>query len=274
MQNIESLINSELTTKFDLHFTAPEGAVYSYVAVELLDPEHMRRFIYEYAPLIKALDDTAVGAYFAGWFTSAALALQYSLSVFDAAPDLSLNNLHIHLIPAAGYCRVAFSLQKGELNPAPNEPFKREEWLLQILTDFYKNTASPLLQCVSEASGLSLSKVWGQLPTKFNYYLELFTSGRTGDSHVKQLSDDYTALKTKLPPEAFGLSNNPFHVKIRIIEDLADPQRTTQMRNRCCLYYRTEGGSYCYTCPRLKEEERAELRKEDRGKVADNSISK
>ncbi|ASA21748.1 (2Fe-2S)-binding protein [Paenibacillus donghaensis] len=70
------------------------------------------------------------------------------------------------------------------------------------------------------------------------------------------------------PLRAFGLAKNPFNVVIRRIEAIDDPAKKVMMRNRCCLYYRIEGGQYCYNCPRLKEAERAERRTEYRKQAA------
>ncbi|MBW4080519.1 (2Fe-2S)-binding protein [Paenibacillus sp. S150] len=260
-------LTQELISKFDLHPAPPAEALHSFKATELVQEEGARTFIACYRPLMKALDDKAAGAYFGSYFSSVALAVQYSISVYSSVPAISLSNLTVHLIPADGYCRIAFSLQDWNIQAAPAEE-SRESWRNEILAGFYSDTAAPLLCSMSEASGLSLGEIWGQLPTKFNYYIELFTAGLQNSKLLYTLQEDYSYLKDGLPAEVFGLKRNPFLVKVRRIEALADPEQTVQIRNRCCMYYRTEGGSYCYTCPRLKEEERVIRRVEFRKKAA------
>ncbi|MEK5446220.1 (2Fe-2S)-binding protein [Paenibacillus sp. FSL R7-0331] len=251
-------------SKFDLHPGIPEGTKHSFNAGDMADEAGMRAFIECYRPLIKGLDDKVAATYFAGAFGNIALAVQYALTVASAVPVVSLQRLSVHLIPADGYWRAAFSLGEWSFEPAPAEAGQRREWRNEQLIRFYRDTAAPMLSMLSRVTGLSGGEIWGQLPTKFNYYLEVFTSGGLPERLLNTLQDDYRYLCEEIPAEIFGLKKNPFRVQVRKLESLADPDKTVNMRNRCCLYYRTEGGSYCYTCPRLKEEERAVRRTEFR----------
>ncbi|ULO10109.1 (2Fe-2S)-binding protein [Paenibacillus sp. 19GGS1-52] len=258
----------DLSSKFDLHTTPPEGTLHSFVALELTNEENMRAFVGTYRPLMKALDDRAVAAYFANWLSTLALAVQYSLTFYLSVPVINLSNLQIHLIPANGYCRVAFSLKGWRMTEAPIDEVGREAWRDEVLVLFYRDTMAPLLNKMAEVGGLPMSEVWGQLPTKFNYYIEILAKEMGDPSLVHRLYQDYQYLVKDVPAEVFGISRNPFQVLVRTIEDIADPDKNVQMRNRCCLYYRTDGGSYCYTCPRLKEEERAARRTNYREQTA------
>jgi hypothetical protein len=255
-------------SKFDLHPAVPEDALYTFAAEELIDEETMRAFIDTYKPLMKALDDTAAGTYFGGWFSSVALAVQYSVSMYSIMPEISLSNLSVHLIPAGGYCRVAFSLNGWKFNSAPAYAAERTNWRNEVLLRFYQDTAAPLMRTLSIVTGVRLGELWGQLPTKFNYYIELLAAGSSSAGLMETVQADYSFLKDEMPADVFQLPINPFDVTVRRTEALADPASTVQMRNRCCMYYRTEGGSYCYTCPRLKEEERAKRRAEYRSLAA------
>ncbi|MNN58340.1 hypothetical protein D3C81_1733850 [compost metagenome] len=96
----------------------------------------------------------------------------------------------------------------------------------------------------------------------------MLAAGSSNSDLMETVHADYRYLKDEMPAAVFQLPRNPFHVKVRKVEALADPASTVQMRNRCCLYYRTEGGIYCYTCPRLTEEERAKRRAEYRNRTA------
>ncbi|SET29592.1 (2Fe-2S)-binding protein [Paenibacillus sp. NFR01] len=254
----------DIAVKFDLHLRRPAEALYSFHAAELLDEAGMRSFAESYKPLMKALDAGAVGAYFAGWLASVALAVQYSLSFYPAVPVIALSDLDIHLIPAGTYCRIAYSLRNLRMEAAPEDPEARACWRDRLLTELYRDTIGPLFETMTVVSGLPAGELWGQFPSKFNYYLEMFAAGNDNTKQVKRLQADYEALKGKLPGEIFGLRRNPFQVQVRWIQSLADPEQKVQMKTRCCLYYRTEGGSCCFTCPRLKEEERERQRTEYR----------
>ncbi|WP_162551184.1 (2Fe-2S)-binding protein [Paenibacillus tepidiphilus] len=263
----------DIAGKFDLHPAPPQDALHSFPLAGLLEPEGMKSFIACYGPMMKALDDKAAAAYFGGWFASVALAVQYSISVYSAVPVIKLEDLSVHLIPANGFCRVAFSLEPWVMASAPEAAADRENWRSKVFEAFYHDTAAPLLLTLSTVTGLSLSEIWGQQPTKFNYYVELLSSSGTdlnGNENTLpagRIAEDYRALK-ELDGSVFGLRRNPFQVTVRKIEALETPDKLINMRNRCCQYYRTEGGSYCYTCPRLKEEERAARRVEFRQQAA------
>ncbi|WP_151736373.1 (2Fe-2S)-binding protein ['Paenibacillus yunnanensis' Narsing Rao et al. 2020] len=264
----------DISGKFDLHPAPPQEAQHTFRTSELLEPEGMRTFLACYGPMMKALDDKATAAYFGGWFASVALAVQYSLSVYSAVPVIILQNLSVHLIPANGFCRVAFSLEPWSMATAPEGEEERKAWRSKVFETFYHEHAAPLLSTLSAVSGLALTEIWGQQPTKFNYYVELLSSSGTdlngsGDRlPAGRILEDYSALK-ELDSSIFGLRRNPFQVTVRKIEALDSPDKSVNMRNRCCQYYRTEGGSYCYTCPRLKEEERAARRTEFRRAAAE-----
>ncbi|MEK4042469.1 (2Fe-2S)-binding protein [Paenibacillus sp. FSL H8-0048] len=265
---MNEFLRQEYSSKFDLHSEVPEGAVYSFSAAELAEEAGMRTFMEAYRPLMKALDDKAAGAYFGGYLSMIALAVQYSVTGFLYVPDFSLRNLQLHLVPADGYCRVAFSLREWGMVQAPVDEPGRKAWRSEVLASFYQSTAGPLIRKASQVSGLSLGEIWGQLPTKFNYYAEAFAAELTDPLLLHRLEEDYTYLKDELPAAVFGMPRNPFQVKVRRIESLTDPEQTVQMRNRCCMYYRTEGGRLCYTCPRMKEEERSARREEFRSGYA------
>ncbi len=258
--------------QFSLYSAPPEGTLHTFSALELTVKENMSAFIQCYGPLMKALDDKAVAAYFANWLSYVAFSLQYSVSIHQSALVINHSNLLLHLIPSDGYCRVAFSLKEWNFIQSPIDQVEREVWRKEIFTRFYRDTAEPLLSLISEISGLTIGDVWGQLPTKFNYYVEDLETKISDCNVLMRLQEDYRFLINDLPAEVFGLSRNPFRVIVRKIEHLTDPEQTVQMRNRCCYYYSTDGGNYCYTCPRLKEEERAARRLEYREQMVPKEL--
>ncbi|RXZ84807.1 (2Fe-2S)-binding protein [Paenibacillaceae bacterium] len=257
-----------LEEKFGIRLLEASEAVYTVNAADLLNETHMRDFIAAYGPMMKALDDTAAAAYFSSWLSGIALAQQYMVSIYNTALDLSLANISVCLIPASGYTRIAFHLHQWRENEGPSASLARGFWREAVLTEFYGETMRPLMERLSAVSGLHIGQLWGQLPTKFNYYMAAFQKITRRESQRKRLADDYEYLKQELDPAVFGRSKNPFDVKPRMIEHLLDASQQVRMKNSCCRYIHTENGDYCYTCPRLKEEERAVLRRDYRAKAS------
>ncbi|MBY9079259.1 (2Fe-2S)-binding protein [Paenibacillus sp. HN-1] len=256
------LLKEEFAQLFDIHTAVPEGAAYSFSAREIAEPEGMDRFMDIYVPMMKALERKAAGAYLANWIASPALALLYGLSAGGAAVGMELSSLTLHLIPSKGYCRVAWSVGEWIETPLGEDREAQKGDIVSVLKQFYQETAGPLIREASRASGLSITDAWGQLPTRFNYY-ESMLEREESDPTTVRFRESYQLLKD-LPADIFGLHRNPFKVEVRYTEDIADPGKRVQIRNRCCLYYCTEGGSLCYICPRVSERERNRRREENR----------
>lgn len=245
-----------LETKFNIRLVKPTDALYSSSAVELLDPIHMQSFVAYYASLIKALDYKVAAAYFSNWFSGVALALQYTVSIYNIALDLSLPNLTIHVTPVEGHTQVSFCLNRWREQVAPLGEQERLEWRHDVLAGFYGNTMRPLVESLSSVSNMNVGQIWGQLPTKFSNNLDIFKKSTRHLKEKQRLVDDYYFLTKELSPYIFGRTQNPFDVKFRMVEDLRDPEQQIRMNNVCCQYVRTEEGVYCYNCPRMTDDDR------------------
>ncbi|MGG4494724.1 (2Fe-2S)-binding protein [Brevibacillus reuszeri] len=252
----------QLNEHFYITTQPSENPLLSFGASELLDPPNMELLINTYAPLIKGQDTTPAGTYFASWLGGLALAHQYTISVWNCSLDMTLENWIVELYMEGDYGKFAFVCRDTEPLGAPEDDELRNHWREQRYRGFYLETLKPLMEAISAASGNTPGILWGQLPSRFNYYLELFINALEEPVGKQQLEEDYHFLSRALDGESFGLNKNPFDVKIRWVEDLRDPGKKVRMKNQCCLYYKTDGGTYCYTCPRLKESERAERRKQ------------
>ncbi|MBP1990020.1 IucA/IucC family C-terminal-domain containing protein [Paenibacillus eucommiae] len=262
------IINSDQLEKmFYIHLQEPEKAVFSMNAADMLNEDNMQSLVSYYGSHMKAIEDTAPAAYLASWFGGLALALQYTASLHNMALDFSLRNISVHIIPDDGYVRIAFQLHERIEEKAPELEADRPAWRERVFSSLYGDTLRPLFEQLSETTKLNAGQLWGQLPTKFNYYMDGFEEA-TSELLVKErLADDYRFLKLELNPAVFGRSKNPFDVKIRFVEHILEPDKQVRMKNACCRYIYTEGGTYCYTCPRMKEEERAEKRESYRARV-------
>jgi ferric iron reductase protein FhuF len=236
------------------------NALWTASAADMVRPETMSSFLALYRSRLKSEDGTAA-TYFFGYFRSVAFALQYGLSVYDRALDLSLDRLTIQLVPDNGYDRFWFVVRPLEDEIAPDAPSSREAWLGSALTVFYRDTVRPLVRTLHSLTGMSETQLWGQFPTLFQYYADMYRENAAMQPHLAAFEEDYAFLRHGLDPmEAFGRARNPFDVKPRYTESLTDPAKQTLLKSSCCLFYCTEGGDYCYSCPRLKESEREKQR--------------
>lgn len=237
-----------------------ENPVFSAKARELLKLEKMELLVRSYAPLIKSTDLPAVATFFTSWFNGVALGLHYMISVWNRSIDFSLDHLTIELHQKEERGVFSFVIDNGDEVKSPGLKADRAVWREQQYRLFYGGTAVPLFQSLAAATGIEIGMIWGQLPTKFNYYMDILIQSTDDAAAKQQLAEDYQYLCHELDPAVFGRPKNPFDVKVRWIEDAKDSEKKVRMKNVCCLYHQTEGGEYCYTCPKLKERERAERR--------------
>ncbi|MDF2659286.1 MAG: (2Fe-2S)-binding protein [Paenibacillus sp.] len=251
--------------KFNIGVEGTRRVVYSVPVSALPHGSAMEQLLEAYSPLMKALDRTAAAAYFCAQFGNVCLALQYAVSVHDVSFDVSLNNITVQLVEMEeGRYGVAFQLAHWSVQRAPEDGNERRLWLADVLSALYSGTVRPVYEAASKAAGMPLPHLWGLLPTRFNYSTEQWMLAETNDTIKETIAADYEFLIRQIEGSTFGQTRSPFDVKIRWIEDLKDPCKQMRMKNSCCMYYRTEGGRYCYSCPRIKESERAERRLEAR----------
>ncbi|MGN7413867.1 hypothetical protein [Paenibacillus sp. SAF-068] len=251
-------IREELRVHFNLVDKLHGVPVASLYGDSILDPEKMSSFLSTYQQLIEGHDQTVAAAYFTSWFGSVAAALQYIVTVYDAAPNLSLANLNVHLMQEKGYTRITFQLEKLEVDLAPNDSEGRSVWIEAEFNRFYSRTARPLIECLSYVSGLHVSMLWGQLPTALENYREnICEAFQHEEAVMRKLTAVEHVMQNVLTPNVFGLGKNPLCVRTRMIDHPLEPSKRLAIKNVCCLQYLRQGRSYCYTCPRLGKKERA-----------------
>ncbi len=258
-QHVKTLQQSFFVTKED-----KKDCLFSMSFSKLLEGNNMEELLRIYSPIVKSMSIKATAAAFVRWFAGIAFANQYTLSITNKALDLSLANVVVQLYPDKQTYRFSFKVldwNKGQCSLG-----NREDWVRQQLTMFFQDTATPMMEKLSEVSGCSTGQLWGQLPRKFDLYLEGLTS-QVEENVKKQLEDDYRTLKELDPIASFNRKRNPFLVKQKQVESLDNPNETVPLECTCCLNYLLKDGDYCFTCPRLKEAEREELRQRYRQNI-------
>jgi ferric iron reductase protein FhuF len=245
-----------LEKNFYFGLTDREDALFSMSAAELLKPGEMKQFLRMYASCIKARELKPAAAYFCGWFGYVGMAQLYMLAVKNKQIDLSLANMTIQLYARDGHFLFAFKPDRWSERPLPESGKERSEQRLQALEQFYAHTVRPLFTAVSAAAEIGIGQLWGQLPARYSYCKDMLLALAGSADLQARIDGDFAALVHQLAPEVFGRKQNPFRVRIRLLEDLHDPARKIPIKSACCLYFMTEGGDYCYNCPKLKDEER------------------
>lgn len=249
---------------------SPPGAEEEIIArlpmSDMMVPSSLQPFVNTYASELKASDVDVAGSYFFGNLTGLVLGQQRLASQFGASADFSPDNISaVMMRDSAGYARIFFVLTDPRLKREPAFA-AREDWLREHYARLHGETLKPLADSWAAATGLRAGYLWGVMPTRFNYGIEQQEREAAGNEGLLHRIQGDARLLKEMDRTVFGLPRNPFDVKIRWIEHIADSDQQVRMKNVCCLYYKTDGGNYCYTCPKSSESERACKRAEYRAK--------
>ncbi|MFD1678007.1 IucA/IucC family C-terminal-domain containing protein [Alicyclobacillus fodiniaquatilis] len=255
----------QLGANFKISLSEVEHPLLSMPLKQLLEEAHSACLISTYGSMIKTSNSAASAVAFCNWFAFVPAGVQYLLSVYDTAIDLSPDNLTVELYQGARFYAFSFKLSQWSAQTAPTEAKQRATWRNQVMVDFYQNTVRPLFERLAETSGYNVGQLWGQIPPKLYWLMNMFPL-ECDETAKSRLADDYRALKEELAPEVFGCKRNPLNVRERMIESLQDANRQVPMRPACCLNYCKADGGYCYACPRVKEADRAEQRAQFRAR--------
>lgn len=248
-----------LEQRYGITFLPPGPDTIVIPLSDLLQNRQMADFLDRYSSLLQAANRKPAAAFTAGFFGGAALALQYAVSVRGSAPEFSLDHLMLHMTYGKKRPSLTFRPLRWLEKEAPEGGDPRQQWLSEVLSGFYNGQARPLLESLSAASGLHISQLWGQWPTRFYREIHQLLSEERSPRTKARLIGDYQFLREGLDPAVFGRTRNPFAVRIREVEPLTDPNRLTALKSSCCLNYLTGDYGYCYTCPKINEEQRARL---------------
>ncbi|SDX71189.1 (2Fe-2S)-binding protein [Paenibacillus sp. CF384] len=252
----------ERLEEFFLISRVPEKPVLIMPAVDLLNEEKLLHLMNIYSPLIQAKERPEVAAIFISWYACVCAALHHMMFHWnDAVLDVSFSNLTVHLVHGESYPEFLFLINNNNLyREIPVEG--RGAWVKKELDSFYREQVTPLVQVLARAARMNPILVWGQIVDAAYDQLEEELDEVTEEERRQAILDHFQTRLMDIDASAFGLPKNPFATKRRYIEHPENPDHTMALKTACCLAYRipfreSKEFIYCYTCPRLKENERA-----------------
>lgn len=260
MGDMHTVDFKQLEEKFFLTLYEPRNTVLTMPAFDLIQVENMMHLIDTYSPLIKAGERSTAAAFFCTWFAGLCGAMQSMLFRGEGVIlDLSLRNISVQLYADAKYPLFSFKINEVRFIKIPN--IDREAWCKKVLYSFYREQVRPLIEILSQLAQISVLPLWGQIINTLYAQMEEEMVEASDEKSKKSIIYHYSILTRGIDASAFGLRKNPFDIKLKFIEHPNNPDQRILIKTACCLAYRldTEFG-YCYSCPRLKEKDRASLR--------------
>jgi siderophore-iron reductase FhuF len=248
-----------LEEHFNISTTGSDEAAHAIAASDVMHNADMKEFLHQGSVLLRGIGlELAVSCIGLAYFGLAA-AQQYVMSQYNRILDLSLENLTIQLESHANYASVAFKINEWTWTELP--AVHRDAAITVAWEQLFSQTLNPLIEATSSAGGLKPSLIWNQYGARMTYMKGFLREQVTGVQTRQRLEDDLMLL-TNLPASTFNLNRkNPFEHTPCYIDSPTQTGKQVMLRSSCCMYYRREEGVKCYSCPLLKEDERAERKK-------------
>lgn len=131
----------------------------------------------------------------------------------------------------------------------------REMFILEHLGALF-TILRPVFENVAMTSGLPIQQVWGLLCNPFYHRHQAWLA--TADANLQQRLSHDLHLVRSLEPALFGLKRNPFDVSLRYVDSWWEPIEPVRLKVACCMSYLKKEGNYCFACPKMTKEQRAE----------------
>ncbi|BBI31429.1 (2Fe-2S)-binding protein [Cohnella abietis] len=223
---------------------------------DILNAETMKKILQNGSELLQAKGlELAVASIGLAFFGLAA-SKQIVMSQYNRILDLSLDNLTIQLESHDDHAHIIFKITElkwTELPTVNREAAIRAEW-----STYFANTMNPLIEAASSAAGLKSAIIWNQYGARIISIMD-YLKPLVPEGPMRQtLENDYLLLAS-MPGETFNRRKNPYdHTPCYIDSPYKDGEKL-MLRSSCCMYYKRENGEKCFTCPILKDQDRAEL---------------
>jgi len=230
-----------------------EADIRSLTASALLDAETCRRMLTTIMPLTGAPDLAITASLFVkrlAFLTTGNVL--YAMSVFDKGLILSLSETQLEYAHDNGLWTSSLSADITE-SLAPDRG--REQWRAVIVGALFKDFLSPLLNSLSQVSGIPLQILWENIAVRV-YSLYQGRMDSLDPQQEQRRQTDYNWLLTQADESVFGLPWNPLKRFNRPLKQNIAGKKI-RFRRTCCFYYKaTSPVEYCHNCPLLITKEK------------------
>jgi len=236
-----------LRTHFGLH-TCNEADVRSLPADTLLDADTCRGMLTTIMPLTGAPDLAIAASLFVkrlAFLTTGNVL--YAMSVFDKGLILSLSDCQLEYAHDNGLWTSSLPADVTESVASTTE---RSEWREVIVGALFKDFLSPLLDSLSQVSGIPVPILWENIAVRVYSLYQGRMEGLDPQQESRRQAD-YRWLLEQADPTVFGLPWNPLTRFNRPLKHTAAGKKV-RFRRTCCFYYKAVSPvEYCHNCPLL-----------------------
>ncbi|HZG58663.1 (2Fe-2S)-binding protein [Paenibacillus sp.] len=222
---------------------------------ELSEPATATRWLEAYRGYIGAPDADVAGTYFASFLGAVSGGFHASLLLDGTELSFGPGNVRAQLFGPNARPPMVAALAPSARAPAADRSPAGE---LAAAARFYREAIRPIVEAASAATGARAIDIWRLLATRLAYIEDAITE-RSDEETARRVRTHFRSVATDIPGDAFGRSRNPLDVEHRFVPHPTAPGAVQRQKAACCLAYKTNHG-YCYTCPRLSDDDRARKR--------------
>ncbi|MFZ4453331.1 hypothetical protein [Salibacterium aidingense] len=215
-----------------------------------LTVQGLSAFMNKYGRDIYAPEDDMTATFWANRYSRFFAFIHWALAKgYDI--DISLEPMMVYHTKRTDHHEPAFEFECSCWKiEEPLDNYTRQAKLLA----FYQDHVVPLFRAVAAYAGIRPRELWGQVYHAVPYFMDL--SKVTEDAGMqKRMREDWHYLTTETSPEDFREKKHPLQYKCMAVPNPAD-DKPMYTKPTCCLAYKASS-RYCYRCPRMKAEDRA-----------------
>lgn len=249
---ISSLPFSLLENKFRISTTIPDAPLQC-EAIHLLEERRGRAFMEEIGKDLLSPSAVVSASIFVKRYLALVIGALYSMTFYNNGLNIALENVIV--TAEDNWKSVSFSLKNPEgLGALTGE---RSEWREKIVRHLSNENLQPLFSALSKHTGISPNVLWSHAAYLIHYYYQVWIKEAEHAELRERIEDDFLYLKEVEDPMLFGsCEKNPIGTKFIEVAHPVKPDEAVRLRKHCCMAHCLPAGKYCYTCPKLDEEER------------------
>jgi hypothetical protein len=226
-----------------------ENVVWECRISDLIQEVKMKELMAVYGLGIKAKGQNVTGMYLAGWFGYLCGGMHFlSCSEFSVSSE----NIKLQVYEREnGGMLISFVTKDVGMKQVSGG-----EWVNLI----YQNQLTPIYQLISTISDNNLLHMWYQAAHSLYWIKHRMQCSDLFPNTLSNYEKVMDSFIQNTNPGLFGVqsSTHPYAKKLIFIDNPWDLDAPMPLKPSCCLAYNTDGGHYCYTCPKMKREVREE----------------
>jgi ferric iron reductase protein FhuF len=211
-------------------------------ASKLLDDETLLHYLDQTGPRIGSKQRPVTASLFFKRYAYCSLtASLYGMTMLNKSFDMKIENVYLIDHNSENIWLPSFTLKDASAQIGLGS---RDDWRSSILETLFKDNITIMLNHVSSTARISKATLWENAWIYIKWIYETWLAEEHPPHLKKRIQNDYTFIKNAAAFH-FGLNKNPF---TKFLEPAGCHAQS--IRKTCCLYYRTENGSCCSTCPK------------------------